>query len=295
MTWFAIGGWAYESILMLRQYRVMQRPAPAVALSENFSQQDIQTAKAYNSAMSKSNLLHHLWELAFAAALIRTRLLANLWAISGAITRLYHPRDDVAQSILFYTAILILVGILYLPQQIYTDFFLSQRYNIGKTRPSVGAFTFNIVAGVIMNALFAAAAITIALRVLQITGDNFAYYSWLLFASTKLSWTIFGNVAPPRLFAKFSPLEQGNLRTEIENLAERENFTFKEIYVMHNVRNSPILRVWIYGMPWRRSFVLGDDLLREVSSREVAALIAHEMGHCKFGHRYTSLVLSQVS
>jgi STE24 endopeptidase len=170
---------------------------------------------------------------------------------------------------------------------------LAQRFNLGKSRQSALDFAVNTVYVMLINAICVTPVIIIASSIIQMTGNHFVLYSWLFFATAKLCWVIFENATPPSFFAKKAPLEQGQLRTAIEHLVKREDFPFREIYVMDG-RNSTI-PAWIYGTPWSRNFVLRDTLLRQVNSQEITALTVHELGHWKLGHKYMTLAISQVS
>lgn len=92
------------------------------------------------------------------------------------------------------------------------------------------------------------------------------------------------------LFNKLSPLPNGELRDTLNALAERCGFVAKKIEIIDGSKRSGHSNAYFTGFgKWRR-IVLFDTLVAQLSTAEVSAVLAHEIGHSKRGHITKRLV-----
>jgi STE24 endopeptidase len=97
------------------------------------------------------------------------------------------------------------------------------------------------------------------------------------------------------LFNKFTPLPDGALRDELMRLAERTGFRARGIHVMDGSKRSRHSNAFFTGFGRFRRIVLFDTLIEQLQQRELAAVLAHEIGHYKKGHVVKMLGWSAVS
>lgn len=84
-----------------------------------------------------------------------------------------------------------------------------------------------------------------------------------------------------RIFNKFEPLPQGDLRDRLCALLAENGCTVREIKVMDGSRRSTKANAYFSGFGSTKTIVLYDTLLEQMSSDEIVAVFAHEMGHNK--------------
>ena len=84
-----------------------------------------------------------------------------------------------------------------------------------------------------------------------------------------------------RIFNKFSPLPEGDLRDRLCRLLEENGCTVREIKVMDGSRRSTKANAYFSGFGRTKTIVLYDTLIEQMSSDEIVAVFAHEMGHNK--------------
>lgn len=94
------------------------------------------------------------------------------------------------------------------------------------------------------------------------------------------------------LFNKLTPLEEGELKTRLMNLAERTGFKAKTIEVIDGSKRSTHSNAYFTGFGKFRRIVLFDTLINQLSIEELEAVLAHEIGHYKCGHIPKMLLLS---
>lgn len=91
---------------------------------------------------------------------------------------------------------------------------------------------------------------------------------------------VFPLVVEP-LFNDFTPLEEGTLRTELLDLAERDGIGVEEILVADASRRTTALNAYVSGIGNTRRIVVYDTLLEKGTPAEVRLVVAHELGHVK--------------
>jgi len=92
------------------------------------------------------------------------------------------------------------------------------------------------------------------------------------------------------LFNKQTPLEDGDLRKEIENFASKAGFKLKNIYVIDGSKRSSKANAYFSGLGPKKRIVLYDTLIKEHSVEELVAVLAHEIGHYKKKHTLISMI-----
>jgi STE24 endopeptidase len=97
------------------------------------------------------------------------------------------------------------------------------------------------------------------------------------------------------LFNKLSPLEPGDLKTGVEDLAKRLKFPLSELHVIDGSKRSAHSNAYFFGMPWKKHIVIYDTLIEKSETQEVVAVLAHELGHWSLGHTTRLFGISQVS
>jgi STE24 endopeptidase len=115
-------------------------------------------------------------------------------------------------------------------------------------------------------------------------GANAWWISWLTMSGIGL---LLGYLAPAiflPLFNRFEPLPTGELRTQIETYARREQFPIQGTFVMDGSKRSTKRNAFFTGFGKLRKLALFDTLIEGHSSEEIVAIVAHEMGHFKLGH-----------
>lgn len=83
------------------------------------------------------------------------------------------------------------------------------------------------------------------------------------------------------IFNRFTPMEPGPLRSELISLAERDGVPVRDVLVADASRRTRGVNAYVSGFGPTRRIVVYDTLLREAPPAEVAAVVAHELGHAK--------------
>src|SRR3954451_3453295 len=83
------------------------------------------------------------------------------------------------------------------------------------------------------------------------------------------------------VFNKFTPLEEGELRSEVLELAGRADVDVGEVYRVDASRRTTAANAYVNGLGRTKRVVLFDTLLRDFPPAEVSSVVAHELSHVK--------------
>ncbi|MBP5411405.1 MAG: M48 family metallopeptidase [Lachnospiraceae bacterium] len=82
-----------------------------------------------------------------------------------------------------------------------------------------------------------------------------------------------------RLFNKFTPLEEGELRDKLSGLLTNHGYTVRAIEVMDASKRTAKANAYFTGFGKMKTIVLYDTLIEKLTPDEICAVFAHELGH----------------
>jgi STE24 endopeptidase len=192
---------------------------------------------------------------------------------------------------LAFFAILSAAGeILGLPFAVYRTFVIEARFGFNAT--SVRTFILDRLKGYLLAATLGLPLLAAVLGFFATMGDAAWFWCWVAVTIFSLGLTYLAPSLILPLFNKFKPLEDGELRTRLESLAERASFDVSGIFVMDGSRRSTKGNAFFTGLGRRKRIALFDTLLVGHDAEEIEAILAHEIGHFRLGHITRGLLLS---
>jgi STE24 endopeptidase len=106
---------------------------------------------------------------------------------------------------------------------------------------------------------------------------------------------VIGSLAYPvvvePLFNRFTPLEDGPLRTQIMDVAEREGVPVDEVLVADASRRTTTLNAYVSGIAGTRRVVVYDTLVESLPDDQALSVVAHELAHARHDDVVTGTVL----
>lgn len=92
-----------------------------------------------------------------------------------------------------------------------------------------------------------------------------------------------------RIFNKFTPLEEGDLRNELLSLCDKYNVKVKNIYVMDASKRTTRSNAFCTGLAKKKTISLDDNLVNNFTTKQIVSVFAHEFGHAKHKHTVRSV------
>ncbi len=118
---------------------------------------------------------------------------------------------------------------------------------------------------------------------------------WAVIAGVMIVFILVMNIVYPKyiapIFNKFQPLEEGELKTRLENMLAKAGFSSDGLFVMDASRRSGHSNAYFTGFGKAKRIVLYDTLVRSMTVDEIESVMAHEVGHYKLRHIMRRLVL----
>jgi STE24 endopeptidase len=97
------------------------------------------------------------------------------------------------------------------------------------------------------------------------------------------------------LFNKYTPLEEGELKSAIENYAKEQKFALAGIFKMDASKRSTKSNAFFTGFGKFRRIALFDTLIQKHTTDELVSVLAHEIGHYKKRHFIKGIILSVIT
>jgi STE24 endopeptidase len=194
---------------------------------------------------------------------------------------------------LVFGGILILLGqIIGLPFSIYDTFVIEERYGFNKTTPKT--FVLDILKGWLITLLLGAPVFALVLWIFSSVANAWLW-AWGALAVIQLFVMFIAPVVILPLFNKFTPLEEGELRSRIEAFAAGQKYKLSGIFKIDGSRRSTKSNAYFTGFGKTKRIALFDTLIEKHTIGELVAVLAHEIGHCKLGHIKKSIIISLAS
>lgn len=192
----------------------------------------------------------------------------------------------------FFGIFMIAMDILSLPFSLYKIFRIEEKYGFNKM--TVKTFLLDKVKGYLLGGLIGGGILWVVLYLIQMFPENFWIYVWAVVAGFVLFMNMFYADLILPIFNKLKPLEDGELRDEIQKYADQIGYSLKNIYVIDGSKRSTKANAFFSGLGPRKTIALYDTLIEKHTNEELVAILAHEVGHFKKKHILVSMVISMV-
>ncbi len=253
------------------------RHAVPAEFAEKISLEAHQKAADYTIAKTKFG---QILLLVSTTVLVGFTLLGGLQWLSNTLFAISGPGMFYQISLL--VAFTCISSIIDLPFDYYRQFVLEEKFGFNKMRP--GLFFADMIKGTALGAVIGLPLVWVVLSLMEKSGDLWWLYAWLVWSGFQLLMLVlYPSVIAP-LFNKFTPLEEGDVRSRIEGLMQRTGFASKGLFVMDGSKRSAHGNAYFSGFGAAKRIVFFDTLLSRLTAPEIEAVLAHELGHFKHKH-----------
>ena len=201
--------------------------------------------------------------------------------------------NNILLSVSFLVVLNVLSSIIDIPFSYYSTFKIEEEFGFNKSTKK----TFwldqlkELLISVVINILLFGAIVAIY----ELIPDYFWILAWAVMMSFSLFMAMFYSQLIVPLFNKQTPLEEGELRTAIEDFAKKADFKLADIYVMDSSKRSTKANAYFTGLGPKKRIVLFDTLIEKLTTEEIVAVLAHEIGHSKHKHIVKTIIISAIT
>ncbi|RKP35279.1 peptidase family M48-domain-containing protein [Dimargaris cristalligena] len=292
---FALAVYLFETYLDYRQHRKLKEKQRPEGIASIVSQDDFAKANAYGLDKSRFSFVQSFVSQAQSLLFLSFDVLPWLWATVGSCLESYAglgPEYEITQSLVFFIITSVASTVLSLPFNIFYTFVIEERHGFNKQ--TLQMFFADTVKELLVGAVIGLPTIAGFLRITQWAGPHFYVYVWGFVVALQITLvTIYPTIIQP-LFNKLTPLEPGQLRSQIEALAARVHFPLTKLYVIDGSKRSAHSNAYFYGFFKNKRIVLYDTLLDHTDSEEICAILGHELGHWQMNHTIKLFFITQL-
>ncbi len=201
--------------------------------------------------------------------------------------------SPILQALMFFCVIGIVSDIITTPFSVYATFVIEEKYGFNKTTPKT--FVLDKLKGYLISLIVGGGLLSLIVWIYLKTGSYFWIVTLAVVAGFSIFMAMFYTTLLLPLFNKQTPLEQGSLRSKIEEYGAKVGFKIQNIFVMDGSKRSSKANAFFSGLGPQKRIVLYDTLINDLAEEEVVGVLAHEVGHYKKKHTLVSIFLSILS
>ena len=198
--------------------------------------------------------------------------------------------NPVLLALMFFGILGFIADMLGTPFSVYATFVIEERFGFNKT--TVWTFILDKLKGWLLAVIIGGGLLSLVVWIYGATGQWFWLIAWGAISFFTIFMMLFySNIIVP-LFNKQTPLAPGELRDAIEAFAHKTGFSLKNIYVIDGSKRSSKANAYFTGLGKKKRIVLYDTLIKDHSTDELVAVLAHEIGHYKKKHTLIGTITS---
>jgi STE24 endopeptidase len=188
----------------------------------------------------------------------------------------------LTRSVVFVCAFALIGHVLELPFSFFNAFRLEENFGFNRQTPKTffldEAKSLALTGAITIPALYAMFALMRALP------DSWWLVGWVGFMALTLAMTVIYPTVIAPMFNTFTPMAEGDAKSRMESLLQKCGFESKGLYVMDASTRSSHGNAYFSGFGKAKRIVFFDTLLEKHSLDEIESILAHELGHFKYGH-----------
>ena len=197
----------------------------------------------------------------------------------------------ILSGVLFFLVLTLIQTLLGIPFDLYGTFRLEVRYGFNTT--TLGLWLSDLAKSTLISVVLTGLLVAGAFALVAWSPRFWWFCVWGFFALVSLFLMYLSPYVIEPLFNRFEPVTEEGLEEEIRALCERAGLRVSRIMQVDASRRSRHSNAYFTGIGRVKRIVLYDTLIRQMSHREILAVLAHEIGHWKKGHIRRRLILTE--
>jgi len=194
--------------------------------------------------------------------------------------------NSTLDAVIFLFGFIAVNYIIGLPFELYQTFELDKEYGFSKMTPKL--YILDQLKYIAMFVVLGG-AIFYLLAWIVITVSSWWLWGFiLLFSIAMITNVIFPTIIAP-MFNKFSPMEEGELKSDIEAMMDKVGLKSDGIFIMDASKRDTRLNAFFGGLGKTKRVVLFDTLIKKLTPKELLAVLGHELGHFSHGDIWKSI------
>ena len=196
--------------------------------------------------------------------------------------------SETMHMISFVLGFVILGSLVSIPFDIYQKFVLDEKYGFNKS--TVALYIKDTLISTVLSIVLGGLVIW-GVGLIILNFEMWWLYSFLfIFGVIMLINMLFPTVRA-LFFDKVKPLEDGDLKENIEEMMDKTGFVSSGVFVSDASKRDARLNAYFGGVGKTKRVVLFDTLIEKLTPKELLAVLGHELGHFSHGDIYKNMGL----
>ena len=277
--------WKIDFFVTLLNMRSLQEKPPAEFVDQ-INEEDYAKSRDYTRTRSVFSLGTSIYMLI---------ILFAFWWLGGfgwldAKVRSF-GLGSISTGVMYVGILYLAMHILTLPLSLYSTFGIEAKFGFNQTTP--GLFAADFFRSLALSAVLGVPLLIALLWIFE-KAPMAWFWGWLATCAFMIAVVFLAPTLIMPLYNKFEPLEEGELKTEILEMAEKCKFPLNDISVMDGSKRSSKANAFFTGFGSTKRIVFFDTLVENHTVPELVAVLAHEIGHYKKRHLVKGLIISIV-
>lgn len=263
----ALIGGLFPILLNLFKRKSSTNPIPE-SVKDVYDDETYQKWRSYNAEHSRLDLISGIVSLSVTLVLL-------VFNVYFAFASLF--ADVFALQIISVVLLdAVVTQVVHLFFAYYSTMVIEQKYGFNKS--TVKTFIVDQIRGFVLSLALSLALAFLMAGLHSWLGD----YLIILFTVVLFLFSLLISFLYPifsKIGNKFTPLEEGELRTKLMDLLTSHGYKVSDIKVMDASKRTTKLNAYFSGFGSTKTIVLYDNLVNAMSADEICSVFAHELGH----------------
>lgn len=277
-------GFISDLILDLLNVNHIQPELPNL-LAQKYNKETYRKSQSYLKEHSRFGVLVSI--ISFIAVLLLFLFGGFSWLNNLVFSFSSNP---IITALLFFGILGLVSDLAGIPFDIYSTFVIEEKYGFNKTTPQT--YILDKLKSWLLALVIGAPLMAFIVWLYTLTGSWFWLLAWVTISFFSILLSFFYSTLIVPLFNKQQPLEEGDLRMAIEEMSRKAGFQLAKIFVINGSKRSTKANAYFAGFGSKRRIVLYDTLINDLTTNQILAVLAHEIGHYKKKHIIFTMILS---
>ncbi len=254
---------------------------------------DIYDEEKYQKSQEYEKVKYQFWKISGFVSfwvMILVLLFGGFGFLDDVVRGIFY--NDIFITLSFFGILVVLQMILWLPFSYYQTFVIEEKFGFNKMTKKI--FFLDTIKSLLLTAIIWGIIVSFVVFLYTKFGENFWWLAWILLSGVSLFLMMFYTSLIVPIFNKLTPLEDGELKNAIWNFWKKVWFELNNIFVIDGSKRSSKANAYFSGFGPKKTIVLFDTLIQDMTTDEIVSVLAHEIGHYKRKHTLQMLVFSVI-
>ncbi len=197
-------------------------------------------------------------------------------------------QNEALTNVAIVMGFVVINSIISIPFSYYEKFVIDEKYGFNKS--TLGLYIKDTLISFVMTLVFGSLVVWGLYEIMT----NFTYW-WVWSFVFVFGVIVLINMLYPTFramfFDKVTPLDNEELKSEIQTLMDKTGFVSSGVFVSDASKRDARLNAYFGGFGKTKRVVLFDTLIEKLTTKELLAVLGHELGHFAHGDIYKNIAM----